>query len=328
MTVRELVLLLLAALFAALITDVFADWSCQLSKWLTRCAAARLPLEVANRCEEEWLGTLLTRARLLQPFFALDLFRASYVINHNRRQLGLSNKQSYLSKRLFDITLGCLALLFVFPVLVLTGAMVKASSRGPVLFKQRRYGLNGIEIVVYKFRTTRVDEDRLPLDTDNGRWSRTTRIGRFLRRTSLDELPQLVNVLQGRMSFVGPWPHPIAHNEMYREYLKETKIADGLLPGITGWAQINGLRGETGAIEQLKRRVRYDLDYIQNRSLWLDIKIVLATALMTLFEDAPVDQSKKVSTMRKRFDELLIQRARHMLRRLFGGVRNKSGTRD
>jgi putative colanic acid biosynthesis UDP-glucose lipid carrier transferase len=152
---------------------------------------------------------------------------------------------------------------------------VKISSPGPVLFKQRRYGLHGEEILVYKFRSMTVCEDGPVVVQAQKQDSRITAVGRFLRRTSLDELPQLFNVLEGKMSFVGPRPHAVAHNEFYRKLISGYMIRHKVRPGITGWAQVHGLRGETTTVEQMRLRVQYDLDYLRNWSLWLDFKILL-----------------------------------------------------
>jgi putative colanic acid biosynthesis UDP-glucose lipid carrier transferase len=151
-----------------------------------------------------------------------------------------------------------------------------------VLFKQRRYGLDGREIVVYKFRTMRVSEDGEVVVQATRNDPRVTPFGAFLRRSSLDELPQFINVLQGRMSVVGPRPHAVAHNELYRKQIKGYMIRHKVKPGITGWAQVNGLRGETDTVEKMKARIEYDLDYLRNWSLMLDLKIVAKTVLVVL----------------------------------------------
>jgi putative colanic acid biosynthesis UDP-glucose lipid carrier transferase len=189
---------------------------------------------------------------------------------------------SALRKRMLDISLA-MAALFVFgPLMLVVAAAVKLSSRGPVLFKQRRYGLNGEEIFIYKFRSMTVCEDGPVIEQTTRSDPRTTWLGRILRRTSLDELPQILNVLEGKMSFVGPRPHAVAHNEMYRKLISGYMIRHKVRPGITGWAQVNGLRGETDTLEKMRRRVQYDIDYLNNWSLWLDLKILLKTAATVL----------------------------------------------
>jgi putative colanic acid biosynthesis UDP-glucose lipid carrier transferase len=180
-------------------------------------------------------------------------------------------------KRASDIVLGSLILLMISPVLAAIALGVKLSSPGPVLFKQRRYGLNGQEVVVYKFRSMKVTEDGAVIKQATKDDPRVTRFGAFIRRTSLDELPQFVNVLQGRMSIVGPRPHAVAHNEMYRKLIKSYMIRHKVRPGITGWAQVNGLRGETETVDKMKARIEYDLDYLRHWSLRLDLQIIWRT---------------------------------------------------
>ncbi|MBV8147326.1 MAG: undecaprenyl-phosphate glucose phosphotransferase [Gammaproteobacteria bacterium] len=178
-------------------------------------------------------------------------------------------------KRTMDILFGACALLLALPLLVVIAAAVKLSSPGPVLFRQRRYGLNGEEITVYKFRSMTVCEDGPVVTQATARDDRVTGIGRLIRRTSLDELPQLFNVLQGTMSLVGPRPHAVAHNEKYRRLINGYMIRHKVRPGITGLAQMHGLRGETDTVEKMAARVRYDLEYLRNWSPWLDIKILV-----------------------------------------------------
>ncbi len=189
-----------------------------------------------------------------------------------------------LSKRLLDMSVATALLILGLPVLLLIALAVKISSPGPVLFKQRRYGLDGEEITVYKFRSMKVTEDGPEIRQATKRDSRTTAVGRLLRRTSLDELPQLINVLQGRMSLVGPRPHAVAHNEMYRKLIKGYMVRHKVLPGITGLAQVNGCRGETRDVAEMEARVHYDLEYLRNWSTLLDLKILALTAVI-IFTD-------------------------------------------
>jgi putative colanic acid biosynthesis UDP-glucose lipid carrier transferase len=185
-------------------------------------------------------------------------------------------------KRATDVALSTLGVVLTWPLMVLVAIAVKLSSPGPILFKQRRYGLNGDEIVVYKFRSMRVCEDGSVVVQAKKDDERTTAVGRFLRRTSLDELPQLFNVLEGTMSFVGPRPHAVAHNETYRKLISGYMIRHKIRPGMTGWAQVHGLRGETHTVEQMRLRVQYDLDYLRHWSLWLDLTILFKTAVIVL----------------------------------------------
>jgi putative colanic acid biosynthesis UDP-glucose lipid carrier transferase len=185
-----------------------------------------------------------------------------------------------VSKRLTDLTLASLILIPIAPVMLIIALLVKLSSPGPIVFKQRRYGLDGQEIIVYKFRTMTVTEDGSSIRQATVADSRVTPLGGFLRRTSLDELPQLLNVLQGRMSLVGPRPHAVAHNEMYRKLIKGYMLRHKVAPGMTGLAQVHGMRGETQTLEQMEARVKYDLEYLRNWSPLLDLKILFKTLLI------------------------------------------------
>jgi putative colanic acid biosynthesis UDP-glucose lipid carrier transferase len=185
-------------------------------------------------------------------------------------------------KRTSDIILSLLILILIAPLLLLIAIAIKLDSPGPVIFKQRRYGLDGEEILVYKFRSMRVCEDGDTIRQAQKGDARITRIGAFLRKNSLDELPQFVNVLQGRMSIVGPRPHAVAHNEIYRNLIKGYMIRHKVKPGITGWAQVNGYRGETRTLDKMQARIDHDLDYLRNWSLRLDMRIILKTILVVL----------------------------------------------
>jgi putative colanic acid biosynthesis UDP-glucose lipid carrier transferase len=185
-------------------------------------------------------------------------------------------------KRVSDFVLALAILAVISPLMLAIAAGVKLSSPGPVLFKQRRYGLDGKRIVVYKFRSMSVAEDGEVVRQATRDDSRVTKFGAFLRRTSLDELPQFINVLQGRMSIVGPRPHAVAHNEMYRKLIRGYMIRHKVKPGITGLAQVNGLRGETETIDKMKARIDYDLAYLRNWSVLLDLQIILKTIVVVL----------------------------------------------
>lgn len=183
-----------------------------------------------------------------------------------------------LVKRTEDLVLGAVIFLLTLPVCFLIGLAIKIESPGPVLFKQYRTGINGKRFKVYKFRSMRVHRENGGTVTQASRNDpRLTRIGGLLRHTSLDELPQFFNVLQGRMSIVGPRPHALAHNEHYKELVESYMQRHKMKPGITGWAQVNGYRGETDTLEKMEKRVEYDLWYINNWSLWLDLKIIALT---------------------------------------------------
>ena len=189
-----------------------------------------------------------------------------------------------LVKRLSDLVLASLILVLITPVLLAVAIGVKLSSPGPIIFRQKRNGLDGEEIVIYKFRSmTTMDDGAVVKQATRGD-ARITPFGAFIRRNSLDELPQFINVLQGSMSIVGPRPHAVAHNEMYRQLIKAYMVRHKVKPGITGWAQVNGHRGETSTIEKMQVRVEYDLEYLRNWSLGLDLVIILRT-VKTVFYD-------------------------------------------
>jgi len=221
--------------------------------------------------------------------FVFDLIQARSGEIHGIPVVAMCETPFYgyrgVTKRLTDIGLSVVILLLFLPLLLLIAIMVKISSPGPVIFKQRRYGLDGREIAVYKFRTMSVTEDGEHIRQASKSDSRITRIGRILRRTSADELPQLINVLQGRMSLVGPRPHAVAHNEEYRKLIKGYMVRHKVLPGITGLAQVNGCRGETSQLEEMEARVNYDLDYLRHWTPMLDIKIILLTAIKVFRDD-------------------------------------------
>ena len=184
---------------------------------------------------------------------------------------------SPFAKRFEDIVIGIPALLAFAPVMLLIAIAIKLDSPGPVLFRQKRHGLNHRVIEVLKFRSMRVAADS-PVVTQAIRDDpRVTRVGRFIRRTSLDELPQLINIVAGDMSLVGPRPHALVHNEHYGEMLERYANRHQVKPGLTGWAQVNGYRGETQTPEDMRKRVEYDLVYITNWSLLMDLRILAAT---------------------------------------------------
>ena len=181
-------------------------------------------------------------------------------------------------KAIEDRFIALVIILLISPLLLLISLFIKFTSTGPILFKQMRHGWDGKQIKIYKFRTMLVHSE------DNGAVTqakindvRITKLGAFLRKTSLDELPQFFNVLQGRMSIVGPRPHAVEHNDYYKEHIDSYMKRHKVKPGITGWAQINGFRGETDTLDKMKKRVEYDLFYIENWSVWFDLKIIIKT---------------------------------------------------
>jgi putative colanic acid biosynthesis UDP-glucose lipid carrier transferase len=187
-----------------------------------------------------------------------------------------------VAKRLFDVVVASAALVVLSPLMLLIAAAIRIGSPGSVIFRQKRYGLDGTQISVYKFRSMYVSEDGDKVVQAKRGDSRVTPIGHFLRKYSLDELPQLINVLQGRMSLVGPRPHAVAHNEEYRKLIKGYMIRHKVRPGMTGWAQVNGQRGETVRVEDMAARVQFDLAYLREWSLLLDLKILWLTVWVVL----------------------------------------------
>jgi exopolysaccharide biosynthesis polyprenyl glycosylphosphotransferase len=230
------------------------------------------------------LEVLPIRVSLAIPRPAIDSNRPGYVYAALIDQPLSASEQAV--KRLFDATASLLLLVFLAPLMLLTALLIKLESAGPVFFKQPRYGFGKRVIEVYKFRSMHHDmSDRMADKLTERDDPRVTRVGAFIRRFSIDELPQLINVLRGEMSMVGPRPNPMnakAGGELYDRVVDNFYTRYRVLPGITGWAQVNGLRGNTDTKEKLIRRVDYDLYYIQNWSFWFDLKIVLLTPLASL----------------------------------------------
>jgi putative colanic acid biosysnthesis UDP-glucose lipid carrier transferase len=189
-----------------------------------------------------------------------------------------------LAKRVSDVVLASLILVAIAPLMLFIACGVKLSSPGPVIFRQRRNGLDGSEIMVYKFRSMTTQDNGPEIRQATRNDPRVTPFGAFLRRNSLDELPQFFNVLQGSMSIVGPRPHAVTHNEQYRQIIKAYMVRHKVKPGITGWAQVNGHRGETDTIEKMRARVEYDLEYLRNWSLGLDLRIIVSTIRLVFFD--------------------------------------------
>jgi putative colanic acid biosynthesis UDP-glucose lipid carrier transferase len=190
-----------------------------------------------------------------------------------------------VAKAISDYVIATGVLIITMPLFLAIAIAIKLTSPGSVIFKQRRYGLDGREIIVYKFRSMTVSEDSDQITQASRNDERITKIGAFLRRTSLDELPQFINVLQGRMSVVGPRPHAVAHNEEYRPLIKGYMIRHKVNPGITGLAQVMGYRGETTTVDAMRKRVEYDLEYLRNWSLTLDLRIILRTLRLIIHDN-------------------------------------------
>jgi Undecaprenyl-phosphate glucose phosphotransferase len=230
------------------------------------------------------ISELPVRIQLL-PVGMSDLMRCSRIGNCGRVRVlelfcGPCSLRDRVLKRAMDIAASSALIVILSPLLLLVALLIKADSRGPVLFRQTRHGFNNEPIRVLKFRSMTTfddasDEFRQAVRGD----PRITRVGRIIRRTNIDELPQLFNVLRGEMSMVGPRPHAVAHNDMYADRIRRMSRRHNVKPGITGWAQVNGLRGETDTIEKMRKRVEYDLYYIDNWSLLFDLRIMIMTVL-------------------------------------------------
>ena len=218
---------------------------------------------------------------LIPDVFMFDLLHARSESINGLTSISLVDSpmagSSSLIKRLEDILVSSAILSMIALPMLLIAAAIKLTSVGPVLFRQTRYGLDGRPIMVWKFRSMSVQENGHEVQQASRNDPRVTRLGAFLRRTSLDELPQFFNVLRGDMSIVGPRPHAVAHNELYRTQVSCYMLRHKVKPGITGWAQVNGWRGETNTLDKMQKRIEFDLEYIEHWSIWLDLKIILLT---------------------------------------------------
>lgn len=227
------------------------------------------------------LGDTTASVYIVPDFFVFELLHARWTNINGLPAVSVFENPLYgvdgLLKRIADLVLGSLILTCAAVPMLLVAAAVKLSSRGPVFFRQKRYGINGQEILVWKFRSMTCCEDGGAMQQATKNDSRITRVGAVLRRTSLDELPQLFNVLEGSMSLVGPRPHATAHNEQYRSLIEGYMLRHKVKPGITGLAQVMGYRGETETLDKMQGRVSYDHQYIREWSLWMDLKILFRT---------------------------------------------------
>ena len=246
-----------------------------------------LPWDDTNRVEfvREQIKALPVAARLLPDLKVRNL---TDFTSARRRAMAIEIQSAPLSgpqrfvKRTMDIVLASLALMFFMPLMTLTAIAIKLDSRGPVIFRQNRNGFNGRQFVIFKFRSMTVQENGDAVLQATRHDPRVTPIGHLLRSTSIDELPQLFNVLKGDMSLIGPRPHALAHDSYFENLLSDYAFRHHVKPGITGWAQCNGARGATPSIEHISERVKLDLWYINNWSLWLDIQILLKTLFEVL----------------------------------------------
>jgi Undecaprenyl-phosphate glucose phosphotransferase len=242
-----------------------------------------LPWDDTGRIEfvREQIKALPVAVRLLPDMRVRSL--TNFTSSARQRVLAIEIQRSPLSgpqrlvKRAMDVVLASLALIFFMPIMALTAIAIKLDSPGPVIFRQSRNGFNGRQFVIFKFRTMAVQENGSAVLQATRDDPRVTSIGRLLRSTSIDELPQLLNVLKGDMSLIGPRPHALAHDSYFENVLSDYAFRHHVKPGITGWAQCNGARGATPSIEHISERVKLDLWYINNWSLWLDIYILVKT---------------------------------------------------
>ena len=242
-----------------------------------------LPLRAERRMQElmHAIRHELVNIRLIPDIFGFRLLNHSVSDLMGMPIIDLTSSPmsgiNVLAKLLLDRAFAAITLIAISPLMLGIALAIKLTSPGPVLFKQKRLGWDGKVITIYKFRSMKVHQEAGKVSQATRNDPRITPIGAFLRRTSLDELPQFLNVLQGDMSVVGPRPHALEHNEIYKDLVDKYMLRHKVKPGITGWAQVNGYRGETDTLDKMEKRVEYDLYYIENWSLWLDIKIILAT---------------------------------------------------
>jgi len=247
------------------------------------CVYLALPMKAEQRVTELLAALADTTASVyyVPDFYVFDLLHGRWTSLVDVPLISIFETPFYgvdgFVKRLEDIVLGTSALIVASPAMLFAAIAIKATSKGPIFFKQRRYGLNGEVIEVLKFRSMRVAEDGAHVKQATKNDDRITPIGRFMRRTSIDELPQLIHVVTGSMSLVGPRPHAVAHNEEYRTRVKRYMLRHKVKPGLTGWAQVNGWRGETDTLEKMEKRIEHDLEYIRRWGLLFDLWIVFLT---------------------------------------------------
>lgn len=225
--------------------------------------------------------------RLLPDLRMYQLLNQGMSITVGIPMVNISTSPIYGNRKIvkaaLDYTVASLALVLLSPLFLIIAIAIKSTSKGPVLFQQKRHGWNGKEIWVYKFRSMMVHREVYGSVTQATRGdARVTRVGNFLRKTSLDELPQFLNVLQGRMSVVGPRPHALKHNNLYSQLIPRYALRHKVKPGITGWAQVCGFRGETDTLDKMEGRVRHDIYYLEHWSFWMDLKIIALTPLATI----------------------------------------------
>jgi Undecaprenyl-phosphate glucose phosphotransferase len=233
---------------------------------------------VCDRLRSLPAAVVLLPDRFIEPILSQAKLGADSKVQIEIQRAPLSPTE-LLAKRLCDVLLAGVSVLMLAPLMVSISVVIALESSGPVIFRQDRKGFNGKRFVIYKFRTMKVLENGDAVTQARRNDSRVTRIGRVLRATSIDELPQLFNVLKGDMSLVGPRPHAVAHDNQYASVVADYALRHHVKPGMTGWAQVNGLRGETARLDQMRSRVAFDLWYVDNWSFWLDMKILGLTCI-------------------------------------------------
>jgi lipopolysaccharide/colanic/teichoic acid biosynthesis glycosyltransferase len=234
--------------------------------------SAKLTGSGASSAPSSWISDVIDRP----PKDDVVAFSTSYSSKQDTHAFPSTYS---LTKRTLDLAVASIGLFILSPFLLIIALLIKAETSGPAIFKQRRRGLHGGTFSIWKFRTMSVQEDGPTMEQARRGDHRVTRIGYLLRRSSIDELPQLLNVIRGEMSLVGPRPHPLALDDKNRTLISKYDLRHGAKPGITGWAQINGCRGECSELRQMQARIDHDLWYIRNQSLLLDLRIVFRTIL-------------------------------------------------
>lgn len=251
-----------------------------------------LPMRAEKRIQEllDIFGNTTASVYIVPDFFVFELLHSRWTQVGGLPVVSIFESPMYgvdgWVKRALDLSLSLIGVVLVSPILVICALLVRLTSKGPIFFRQKRYGLDGKEILVWKFRSMHTCDNGPVVKQATKDDPRVTPIGRILRRASLDELPQLFNVIEGSMSLVGPRPHANAHNEYYRKLIRGYMMRHKVKPGITGLAQVEGSRGETDTVEKMEARIALDHRYIREWSLWLDIKLILKTFRVVLRQDA------------------------------------------
>ena len=251
-----------------------------------------LPMRAEERIKQllDQLSDSTVSVYIVPDFFVFELLHSRWTSMGGLPAVSVFENPLFgvdgVMKRIADLVIASIGLLAAAIPMSLIAIGIKATSKGPVFFRQKRYGIDGKEILVWKFRSMRTCDNGPVVKQATKEDPRITRLGGILRKTSLDELPQLFNVIEGSMSLVGPRPHASAHNEQYRKLIRGYMLRHKVKPGITGLAQVNGCRGETETIDKMEARVDWDHRYIRSWSLWLDIKILFRTVMVVLKDEA------------------------------------------